>query len=634
MIHNIRYQAKRYFTTDNITLFLIALCFVTFVGIRVQTVLTYASIPFLVVLLPAALILQRGREFSLFSTLTPLALRISSGIFSGALVVAFLVSIRGVVSMGWLSIPKLLSLSLVSLLTLSVALVAMHGLHILLYTYQKRILIGASIKERLIFYGSSTVIVALIMGVDARTTTVISIAFLIYSLLIDLFIDQKKANLIWLVVWTIILGSFMSIYIVFVHNMYASNASSGALHLLSAFTVFSIIFILSGILYSCYGLLNKSNDVLPSEWEFNFGNSLHLRSRIQLSILLTLIFSFITIGIVSVHQFNLQFEKEGFDLTVKFTQALLNTYVFLFLIGFAISFSLSQYIRNPLLDLGQTLREVKLNKKNNKIQWQGTDEIGYLIKEYNSMIDQLESNASQLAQMERDNAWREMAKQVAHEIKNPLTPMKLSLQHLQMTLGTSNEDARIIRMCDTLMQQVENLQQIADEFANFGSLPKTENQKVLLNDIVETIHDLFRNRQDMDIHLIEPIDDIGVYADKNQLLRVLNNIVKNSIQAIDENTPGYIELKLYKQENKAIISIKDNGIGIPLEEQKHIFKPQFTTKSNGSGLGLAIAANMLDTMGGNIHFTSRPGEGTEFFVELPLIRSRRKKEVSRVSLYD
>jgi len=633
MINYIKSQARNYLTTDNITIFLIALSLLIFIGLKVEGIMTYASMPFLLLMLPAALILQHKSEFTFFKTLSPIALRICSGVLSGALVVAFLISVRGIVALEWLSIANLLSLKISAIATLIVSLVAMHGLHILLYSYQKRILKNALIHERLLFYACSTLLVAILMGVDVRSTSVITISFLIYSLLIDLFIDQRKANLIWLVVWTIILGSFLSIYIVFVYNNYVS-VTAKPLELLSAFTVFSIIFVLSGILYSVYGLLNKKNNLLPEEWEFNYGNSLHLRSRIQLSILLTLIFSFITIGIVSVHQFNLQHGTEGYDLNAEFTQALLNTYVFLFLIGFAISFSLSQYIRNPLLALGKTLKEVKLHKNNKKISWQGSDEIGYLIQEYNSMIEQLESNAAQLAEVERDNAWREMSKQVAHEIKNPLTPMKLSLQHLQMTLGDAKEDERTVRMCGTLMQQIENLQQIADEFANFGSLPKTDNQKVLLNDIVETIHDLFRNRQDMDIHLIEPIDDIGVYADKNQLLRVLNNIVKNSIQAIPEERKGLIELKLYKRENKAIISVRDNGVGIPKAEQDHIFKPRFTTKSNGSGLGLAISANMLDTMGGKLHFNSIPGEGTEFFVELPLIRSKPKKEVSRVSLYD
>ena len=136
----------------------------------------------------------------------------------------------------------------------------------------------------------------------------------------------------------------------------------------------------------------------------------------------------------------------------------------------------------------------------------------------------------------------------------------------------------------------------------------------------------------MDIHLIEPIDDIGVYADKNQLIRVLTNIVKNSIQAIPEDRKGYIELKLTKEKNKAVIAVRDNGIGIPEEQRKQIFKPRFTTKSSGSGLGLAIAANMIDSMGGTIHFDSIPGEGTEFFIELPLIRSAFSKSLRRVTL--
>ena len=137
----------------------------------------------------------------------------------------------------------------------------------------------------------------------------------------------------------------------------------------------------------------------------------------------------------------------------------------------------------------------------------------------------------------------------------------------------------------------------------------------------------------MDIHLIEPIDDIGVYADKNQLIRVLNNIVKNSIQAIPENKKGYIELKLWKQDNKAIISVRDNGIGISEDQKEKIFKPSFTTKSSGSGLGLAIAANMIDSMGGTIHFKSIPDVGTEFFIELPMIRSSYYKDKEKVMLH-
>jgi nitrogen fixation/metabolism regulation signal transduction histidine kinase len=318
----------------------------------------------------------------------------------------------------------------------------------------------------------------------------------------------------------------------------------------------------------------------------------------------------------------------------EFIQALLNTYVFLFLIGLVISIRLSEYIRNPLIKLGDTMRKAKLSQGDQKVQWDGNDEIADLIWEYNNMIEKLQDNAAVLARSERESAWREMSKQVAHEIKNPLTPMKLSLQHLQhsIALKRDNIEELTIRMSNTLMSQIENLKQIADEFSNFGSLPKTNNRKVLLNDVVETIHDLFRQRSDMDIRLVEPIDDIGAYADKNHLLRILNNLVKNSIQAIPEDRHGQIVLKLYKEKNKAIISVTDNGSGISENMQSKIFRPKFTTKSSGSGLGLAIAANMVDSIGGSIHFESKVNQGTTFFLELPLIRSVYSPELERVRL--
>ena len=284
--------------------------------------------------------------------------------------------------------------------------------------------------------------------------------------------------------------------------------------------------------------------------------------------------------------------------------------------------------------MGRTMKLVKLNKDNKKISWNSNDEIGNLINEYNQMIEKLQENAHLLARSERDSAWREMAKQVAHEIKNPLTPMKLSLQHLEKAISSDRDDVKdlSLRMCETLMNQVENLRQIADEFSNFGSLPKANNEKVLLNDIVETIHDLFRKRSDMNIHLIEPIDDIGVYADKDQLVRILNNLIKNSIQAIPADRKGHIELKLWKEENKAIIRVRDNGVGIPEHMRAEIFKPRFTTKSSGSGLGLAISANMVDSIGGSLYFESEVNKGTDFYVELPLIRSAYPESLERVSL--
>ena len=301
----------------------------------------------------------------------------------------------------------------------------------------------------------------------------------------------------------------------------------------------------------------------------------------------------------------------------------MNAYVFLFLIGFGLVISISSYITRPISNLGAKLQRIKLSHQNEHIEWNGNDEIGALIQEYNAMITKLESNAKVLAQSERDTAWREMARQVAHEIKNPLTPMKLSLQHMQRTVhsGDNERDKSIVdRMCSTLMEQIDNLSQISDEFSNFATLPTSNNNKILLNEVVETVHDLFRKRDDMDINMIEPIDDIIVYADKNNLIRILNNLIKNAIQAIPSDRRGKITIKLYKDSTKGYIEVIDNGSGIPSHMDDKIFKPNFTTKTSGTGLGLAIAANMVESFGGSIYFESDGLQGSKFFIEIPLNR--------------
>ncbi|MEL6124380.1 MAG: histidine kinase dimerization/phospho-acceptor domain-containing protein, partial [Bacteroidota bacterium] len=539
-------------SVDTISLVLVLSGAISVLGLRAQLMSVYVTIPFLIVLFPAALLLHRYPYPTWLVSITSPLVKGVYGIVSGLLIMAFVSAVHGLLRLEWMTLTELLQLSLPAIGLMVLLIVSIHGLHVLLYAYQKHILGESTPRDRLIFYLSSFIVITALVEGDIRHIVVSLLAYVIYTLLIDMFIEQRQTNLLWLIVWTIVLSSFLTLTVVSGQNDALLRKGLEAISLMSAFTVFSVTFILSGGLYVIYGLLNYKNSILPSEWNFNFGRRLHLRNRIQLSILATLIFSFITIGIVSVNHFQvLNPEVAGFDLTNGFSQALINAYVCLFLLGFAISISLSQYIRTPLVELGRTLKEVKLHKENRKISWGGNDEIGNLITEYNLMIDKLSANAQQLAEVERENAWREMAKQVAHEIKNPLTPMKLSLQYLQKVMDGDAEKAREMtsRTCDTLMTQIDNLQQIAEEFSNFGSLPKTANREVSLNEVVETIHDLFRNRQDMGIHLIEPIDEIRVYADKNQLLRVLNNLVKNSIQAIPETKKGYIELCLWKEDN-------------------------------------------------------------------------------------
>lgn len=315
---------------------------------------------------------------------------------------------------------------------------------------------------------------------------------------------------------------------------------------------------------------------------------------------------------------------------ISYLSTLLNVYVFLFLLSGAISLFIANSITKPLSKLAERFKEFKLGKNNTQLEWDTNDEIGMLIKDYNELTHKLAESASVIARTERDTAWREMARQVAHEIKNPLTPMKLSIQYLQKAVANSPEKAPqlIEKVSSTLIEQIDNLSQIAGEFSNFATLPKASNERIILNEVVEHIHDLFRKRDDMDINMVEPMEDIYVFADKNHLVRVLNNIVKNATQAIPADRRGVIDIELSKNDDYAIISVRDNGIGIPDSMKDKVFTPNFTTKSSGTGLGLAISANMMDAMNGRIYFKSKEGEGTTFYIELPLLGYEQDNEKS------
>ncbi|MEM9547561.1 MAG: ATP-binding protein [Bacteroidota bacterium] len=305
-----------------------------------------------------------------------------------------------------------------------------------------------------------------------------------------------------------------------------------------------------------------------------------------------------------------------------FLSTILNVYIFLFLIAGALAIAIGNSITKPLSILSDKLKAYKLGKSNQSLDWNTKDEIGKLIGEYNVLVQKLDESANILAKTERDMAWREMAKQVAHEIKNPLTPMKLSIQYLGKAVESNPDNAKelIQRVSTTLIEQINNLNQIANEFSNFAKMPKASNEKIIINEIVEAIHDLFRKREDMDIQMSEPIDDLYVFADRNHLVRILNNIVKNAIQAIPTNKKGKINISLSKQGDKAVVAVKDNGSGIPDDMKEKVFTPNFTTKSSGTGLGLAISANMIESFNGKIYFETEVGTGTEFFVEIPLMR--------------
>ncbi|MBK8955327.1 MAG: HAMP domain-containing histidine kinase [Saprospiraceae bacterium] len=301
---------------------------------------------------------------------------------------------------------------------------------------------------------------------------------------------------------------------------------------------------------------------------------------------------------------------------------LLNIYVFLFLIAASLATLLANSITSPLVSLTDKLRSIRLGKTNEVLEWKSEDEIGELIQNYNQMVNQLDESAQLLAKTERDSAWREMAKQVAHEIKNPLTPMKLSIQYLQQSIKTGSEDIKEMaqKVCHTLIEQIDSLTKIATEFSNFAKMPQAQNEKLILNEILASVHDLFRKRDDIDIHLTVPIDELYVYADKDQVIRVLNNLINNAIQAIPDTRRGQILISMDSSSRNAIICVRDNGTGIPEEMQSKVFLPNFTSKSSGTGLGLAMCQQIIELANGKIYFKTVPGKGSSFFVELPLMR--------------
>jgi signal transduction histidine kinase len=283
---------------------------------------------------------------------------------------------------------------------------------------------------------------------------------------------------------------------------------------------------------------------------------------------------------------------------------------------------ISKHIARRLDVIAEQFKQVTLGKKNKPIEWHTKDEIGSLVEEFNKMIIKLEENALLLAKSERESAWREMAKQVAHEIKNPLTPMKLSIQHLQRAYqnNASNKEELADRVTKTLIEQIDTLTKIANEFSTFAQMPIGEIERTDLSGIIQSSYNLYKENESADFSIQLPEFPVFVMADKNQLLRVFNNLILNALQAIPEDKTGNIKVNLIDSGTSVIVSVSDNGVGIKPEEATRLFTPNFTTKNSGSGLGLAISKNIIESFGGKIYFKSQEGMGTTFYVELPKVK--------------
>jgi two-component system, NtrC family, nitrogen regulation sensor histidine kinase NtrY len=294
--------------------------------------------------------------------------------------------------------------------------------------------------------------------------------------------------------------------------------------------------------------------------------------------------------------------------------AFININVLLTAIAIIIALLISNYITRPLRIIKSKMGRFSLGKMNEKIEWKRRDEIGSLIQEYNRLIDELSMSAELLARSERESAWREMAKQVAHEIKNPLTPMKLSTQYLKKAWDDKapDWDERLNKFTRTMVEQIDSLSRIASEFSTFAKMPRANIEEIDFVPLIESTISLFSDFQ-IPIVFEKPTGEFHIFADKTQLIRVFNNLIKNSLQATEENPEGKIEITLKDAEDHYLVTIKDNGGGIPVEKQDKIFSPYFTTKTGGMGLGLAMVKNIIESYNGKIWFDTHPGIGTAFY---------------------
>ena len=304
----------------------------------------------------------------------------------------------------------------------------------------------------------------------------------------------------------------------------------------------------------------------------------------------------------------------------NFLIRLAQVYFFMLLVAFAVAYFLSSYITKSLKTISDKLSETSLNQKNEKIVLEANSkEINLLIKAYNAMVDELEESALKLAQNEREEAWQEMAKQVAHEIKNPLTPMRLTVQSFQRKFDANdpNLKQKINDYSETLIQQIDTMSSVASAFSNFASMPAQQNETLNVVDVVELTMDIFNEEY---VHFKAEEEEIISKIDRTQLIRIITNLVKNAIQAIpynQEKKTVFVTIK--KENNNVLITVTDNGIGIATEDFNRIFEPKFTTKSSGMGLGLGIIKNIIENYKGTITLESQIGKGTTFTVSLPII---------------
>jgi two-component system, NtrC family, nitrogen regulation sensor histidine kinase NtrY len=307
----------------------------------------------------------------------------------------------------------------------------------------------------------------------------------------------------------------------------------------------------------------------------------------------------------------------------NFLVTIINLNAFIFLIAGAIALFITNRITSSFTLISDKMRAINLGQANEEIVWNRNDEIGELVIEYNKMVNKLENSAAQLAKSEREGAWREMARQVAHEIKNPLTPMKLSIQYLQKAIGNNapNIKEMTTNVAKTLVEQIDHLSRIAAEFSQFANIGNPKNEVFDLHEMLYSLSSLYKATESLQFEWNAVPQRIMLFADKTQLNRLFTNLLQNAVEACVGQPERKVVMSEQLENNYIIIQVTDNGYGIPEHIQEKIFTPNFTTKTSGTGLGLAMSKSIAEQAKGEIWFNTKEGAGTTFYVKLPLLRA-------------
>lgn len=291
--------------------------------------------------------------------------------------------------------------------------------------------------------------------------------------------------------------------------------------------------------------------------------------------------------------------------------------VILTLFSTLVSWFISKGITANLTKISDIINRISLfNKEIKPIKYHRNDELGILVKSYNSLIYQIEAQKEHLSHIEKETAWREMAKQVAHEVKNPLTPMKLMIQNFErkFDINDPNIESKVKDLSDSIVYQIDIVSKVATAFSEFAKLPKREDEELNLVDEIKNTIAIFEGKN---ITFQANRSQVFYQMDKTYFTRILNNLIINAQQAELENRTLKINIKLEDRFNQIRLIIQDNGEGIEKDKVYHIFEPNFTSKSNGMGLGLAMVKKMIEDYQGSIEVKTVVNDGTRFTINFP-----------------